>query len=207
MSVTTISTAGIADDAVDNTKLDLTSNYAFTGTISGTGFNHLITTTISSNVTSVDFNSTYINSSYKTYKIIFRGITLASNDNLALRIGSSGSLLTTNNHQKGGLANNFDGTVASVSGSSDTMFPFGGHAENTAASEVQSGEVTMYDLTTSNGNKTVIYMSARIGVNANRADYKCYINTTSQACDIISLLVAGGANMTAGNVSLYGLKS
>jgi|TARA_R100001460_G_C3501718_1_gene170469 hypothetical protein len=35
MSVTTIPTAGIADDAVGNTKLDLTANYAFTGTISG----------------------------------------------------------------------------------------------------------------------------------------------------------------------------
>ena len=37
MSVTTIPKAGIADDAVDNTKLDLTANYAFTGTISGAG--------------------------------------------------------------------------------------------------------------------------------------------------------------------------
>ena len=31
-----ISTAKIADDAVGNTKLDLTANYAFTGTITGT---------------------------------------------------------------------------------------------------------------------------------------------------------------------------
>lgn len=35
MSVTTIPTAGIADDAVDNTKLDLAANYAFTGTVTG----------------------------------------------------------------------------------------------------------------------------------------------------------------------------
>tara|TARA_R100000329_G_C7575591_1_gene203887 strand:- start:75 stop:737 length:663 start_codon:yes stop_codon:yes gene_type:complete len=34
-----ISTAKIANDAVDNTKLDLTDNYAFTGTISGAGSN------------------------------------------------------------------------------------------------------------------------------------------------------------------------
>lgn len=32
-----ISTAKIADDAVGNTKLDLTANYAFTGTVSGAG--------------------------------------------------------------------------------------------------------------------------------------------------------------------------
>jgi len=34
-----ISTAKIADDAVGNTKLDLTANYAFTGTITGTATN------------------------------------------------------------------------------------------------------------------------------------------------------------------------
>ena len=32
-----ITTAKIADDAVGNTKLDLTANYAFTGTITGAG--------------------------------------------------------------------------------------------------------------------------------------------------------------------------
>ena len=37
MAVTTIPKAGIADDAVDNTKLDLASNYAFTGTVTGAG--------------------------------------------------------------------------------------------------------------------------------------------------------------------------
>jgi len=37
MTVTTIPTAGIADDAVGNTKLDLTENYAFTGTVTGAG--------------------------------------------------------------------------------------------------------------------------------------------------------------------------
>jgi hypothetical protein len=37
VSKTTVATGGIADDAVGNTKLDLTANYAFTGTISGLG--------------------------------------------------------------------------------------------------------------------------------------------------------------------------
>ena len=37
MAVTTIPTAGIADDAVDNTKLDLADNFAFTGTVTGAG--------------------------------------------------------------------------------------------------------------------------------------------------------------------------
>jgi len=37
MAVTTIPTAGIADDAVGNTKLDLSANYAFTGSVTGAG--------------------------------------------------------------------------------------------------------------------------------------------------------------------------
>lgn len=190
-------------------SMNLADTFNFTGTVSGAGgFVHLVTTTISSSVSSVDFNSTYINSDYKTYKIIYRGVTLSSNDNIALRIGSSGTLLTTSNHQKGGMADSFSSTAfAGISGASDDKFNFGGHHENTAGGEVQSGEVTMYDLTTNNGNKTVIYMSARVGVSSNRFDVKGFINTTSQACDIISFMVSGSQNFTAGEVSLYGVKS
>ena len=37
MSVTTIPKAGIADDAIDNTKLDVSGNYDFSGTVNFTG--------------------------------------------------------------------------------------------------------------------------------------------------------------------------
>jgi hypothetical protein len=37
MAITRIITPSITDDAVDNTKLDLASNYAFTGTVTGAG--------------------------------------------------------------------------------------------------------------------------------------------------------------------------
>ena len=46
MTVTTIPTAGIADDPVGNTKLDLTANYAFTGTVTGAGKVLKITTAV-----------------------------------------------------------------------------------------------------------------------------------------------------------------
>ena len=36
MALSKIDTNAIADDAIDNTKLDLASNYAFTGTVTGT---------------------------------------------------------------------------------------------------------------------------------------------------------------------------
>ena len=62
-----ITTAKIADDAVGNTKLDLTANYAFTGTITGTGMALLLDATISSAVSEYDISSTYINSTYDNY--------------------------------------------------------------------------------------------------------------------------------------------
>jgi hypothetical protein len=56
MTVTTIPKAGITDDAVDNTKLDLASNYAFTGTVSGAG-KIVKSSRILNNSGNIDFNN------------------------------------------------------------------------------------------------------------------------------------------------------
>ena len=65
MTVTTIPTAGIADDAVGNTKLDLSANYAFTGTVTGTPqvFVQITKTTLSGTATAWNpiFTSDYDN--------------------------------------------------------------------------------------------------------------------------------------------------
>tara|TARA_B100000963_G_scaffold168117_1_gene146053 strand:- start:739 stop:1296 length:558 start_codon:yes stop_codon:yes gene_type:complete len=56
-----ITTAKIADDAVGNTKLDLTANYAFTGTITGAGkLGQVLTQTPTSSQTSA--TSSYVDS-------------------------------------------------------------------------------------------------------------------------------------------------
>ena len=44
LSSASVTTAKIADDAVENTKLDLTADYAFSGTISGAGGGKLLQT-------------------------------------------------------------------------------------------------------------------------------------------------------------------
>jgi len=209
MSKTQIPTNGIADDAVGNTKLDLTANYAFTGTVTGTpsDFVKLITTTISSNVGSVDFGSTYINSTYKVYKIYYRGIILTGTDNIGLRIGASGTLLTSSNYQKGGFAQSYESTSFSgVSGTTDSGYFFGGHHENSAGGQEMSGEITMYDLVNNTPNKAVVHIGNRVGTGANRFDVKGFMNPNTQTCNIISLFTIGSENMSAGQVSLYGIK-
>ena len=51
-----ISTAKIADDAVGNTKLDLSADYAFTGTVTGAG-GLVSATEVDASGTQVDFTN------------------------------------------------------------------------------------------------------------------------------------------------------
>ena len=127
MSKTTIPTGGLADDAVDNTKLDLTSNYAFTGTITGaSSLVKILNTTISSDVSQVDFEPSNF-TDYKVYILIGNRIQ-ASDDavDVGLRIKDSAYLTSEygrmfNNSSSGGtgailmndngLGNNTSGSV------------------------------------------------------------------------------------------------
>ena len=64
-----VSTAKLADDSVGNTKLDLSADFAFTGTVSGAGsLNLLQTTTIANGATSVIFSDLNV---YAVYKVEF----------------------------------------------------------------------------------------------------------------------------------------
>tara|TARA_R100001129_G_C5193003_1_gene211361 strand:- start:50 stop:634 length:585 start_codon:yes stop_codon:yes gene_type:complete len=86
-----ISTAKIADDAVDNTKLDLTANYAFTGTISGTSTSTVFQLEsdaqqdINNNVeTIITFNSATIDTA---------SITSTTNNNVVITAATAGTYL------------------------------------------------------------------------------------------------------------------
>jgi len=58
MALTTLPTAALANDAVDNTKLDLADNYAFTGTVTGASdFEKITETVLTSDASSVEFTS------------------------------------------------------------------------------------------------------------------------------------------------------
>ena len=59
MAIDKIITSSIADDAVGNTKLDLSENYAFTGTVTGAGKVLKITTSAYESVTSTS-GSTFV---------------------------------------------------------------------------------------------------------------------------------------------------
>jgi hypothetical protein len=71
MSKTQIPTNGIADDAVGNTKLDLTANYAFTGTITGvpSGLTKISSYSIPASTAEFNLNGIFT-ADYENYLIV-----------------------------------------------------------------------------------------------------------------------------------------
>ena len=74
MALTTLPTAALADDAVDNTKLDLAANYAFTGTVTGASQFTLLSTATASNDSTINFNNTIITRTYDHYMFVFNNL-------------------------------------------------------------------------------------------------------------------------------------
>ena len=76
MAISKIDTAGLVADAVDNTILDLASNYSFSGSISGASDVVLINTTTSTDgVNTIELNDIF-SSTYRYYKIICTDLAL-----------------------------------------------------------------------------------------------------------------------------------
>ena len=93
MALTKVLEGGIADDAVGNTKLDLSEDYTFTGAVSGT-----ITTTNSgglsvTGVAHVDFTS--LPSGIKRVFVNFYGVSAGSDVAALIRLGTSSGIVTS----------------------------------------------------------------------------------------------------------------
>ena len=91
MSKTTIPTGGIADDAIGNTKLDLTANYAFTGTITGDNNNlvKIAGTEVTSSAAGVELQSCF-NTTYDSYMLVVRRfVPVTNNQELQMQIMTS----------------------------------------------------------------------------------------------------------------------
>jgi hypothetical protein len=92
-----VSTAKLADDSVGNTKLDLSADYAFTGTVSGAGgLVKLFSQTDVSASSAYDIDSTYINSTYDDYQFYIEGTVSSNGQYLGLRFFTSGSVVSAN---------------------------------------------------------------------------------------------------------------
>ena len=109
MALTKILTGGIADDAVGNTKLDLSEDYTFTGAVSGT-----ITTVNSGGVSvsgTIGADFTGLPSGIKRIFVNFYGASAGSDTGALIRLGTSSGFVSSGY----GSLSRYDGGGASDS--------------------------------------------------------------------------------------------
>ena len=215
MSVTTIPKAGIADDAVDNTKLDLTANYAFTGTVTGASDIVLIKTiTVSSSVASVEFKNgvdgVVLDSTYTNYKVVGSNFdTTVAGDELVGQIsndtGSSyktsgyrgTSNQTYNNGSASGTAVHNWTNGIQLARNMDTSATETGYFEWTINKPSTSSLQPLLSIGTNRDNNTTAYATLYISGG--------FYNDTNIVVDAVRVISSSG-NIDGGVFKLYGYK-
>ena len=208
MAVTTIPTAGIADDAVGNTKLDLTANYAFTGTVTGVqDFVKISTNTISSAVGNTSFSG--VSDTYDIYMVQMRNVQFSADAKMKCRIGTSSSYESSNYRLSGTSGRADSSAIDKDSKYTDSTFDIsGGWTVGGASNENYNARVYFYNLRATTGYKH-IYCNATF---VNDADYVVFGNwsgklpSQTQYTHIQFGDLTGSANMDSGVFTLYGLK-
>jgi|TARA_R100000084_G_scaffold107808_1_gene68833 hypothetical protein len=212
MSKTQIPTGGIADDAVGNTKLDLTANYAFTGTVTGTNgsWNKISTNTISSAVNVVEW--TGIDDTYKIYAVVGNNMQLDGDGGIGFRIGTSSGYVDSA-YRFTGFASTVDNTnisgIGNVSSNrwalSGTHFNFGG-----AGHENANFVAYFFNLRGSSGFRVFQAHTSFTDTSDNQIHTfltgRLYEASPSAKDRIQFGNIGGGQNMDAGDFTLYGVQ-
>lgn len=202
-----ISTAKIADDAVGNTKLNLASDYAFTGTVSGTDMQLLHTTTVSSNVGEVQIDG-HFTSAFKNYKIIGSNIHTTADCNLNLKFMSGGSLLTGSLHRSNRIRTVESlSTVANQNESTDTEFAKAGGTVGSDTGEEANFEMIIYDPLATDNFKHFSSLSNSVnsGGSCEIGLMTGFYNSGQVALSGIEIDPSSG-NIASGIFKLYGLR-
>ena len=203
--VTSVETQNIKFDS-DTTAFTIGSD----GVLSGTGSPAMVKLLEAdiSNVAQYDIDSTYINSTYDTYKVIGRLVLASDNQNLFLRFFSGGSILDGSVY-----AREAESTGSSThDGSNSTSIlaiPNGFNVGN------NGGEGTTFEFLIQNVNNT----TQPACVNGQSANFESSVGNhfgavysgtllKAQASTVVNGLrfVSSSGNLSTGNIKLYGIK-
>ena len=203
--VSNIETQNIKFDS-DTTAFTIGSD----GVLSGTGSPAMVKLLEAdiSNVAQYDIDSTYINSTYDTYKVIGRLVLASDNQNFYLRFFSGGSILDGSVY-----AREAESTGSSThDGSNSTSIlaiPNGFNIGN------NGGEGTTFEFLIQNVNNT----TQPACVNGQSANFESSVGNhfgavysgtllKAQASTVVNGLrfVASSGNLSTGNIKLYGIK-
>lgn len=185
------------------------------GTTDGTNMVLLNTTTISSSVSNVNFDSTLITSTYKSYKIIAVNLHVASDSNsLGVQLSAdNGTTMQTSSYDRisfNAAVDNASNSVSSrYSDAGDTKCEIVGLANplGNAADEAGSFELDMYHLTDANFKKIFLFKSVYTANNSKRSvNLGATGLNSSLAFNYVRVKVETG-NIESGQISLYGVRT
>lgn len=206
MAIDKIITSSIADDAVGNTKLNLASNYAFTGTVTGAGDpSQLVlinTQTVSSNVSGVEFQDK-ISSTYKLYLVVLNGIQKDQESHMRVQFMNGGSPISSTNYDYAygvGMRSRSNTTWSNRSENNQFMQFIEGTSGDPA------GAFFYVDTLHMNSNDTFIY-----GTETHfRSDGAIIVSFTGRYTGTNSFtgmrFITSAGNYSAGTFSIYGVK-
>ena len=193
MAITRIIKPAITDDAVDNTKLDLASNYAFTGTVTGTPSDmvKISTTTISSAVATVEFTS-LDNTTYPVHVVHMQNVELvANNKEFCCQVGTDSAYRTDNYRTTGVAGRAGSSTVDGVTNHTSSEIKLNGTFTQGQASYGNfSGFIFFYNMADTDHTN----LSGRNGAGEAHTKVR-FGNLTSDS------------NMSSGKFTLYGMKA
>ena len=193
---------------VASTGIDLSDSFAFTGTVSGAGYD-LLNTVTASNDANVTFNSTYITSSYKKYIVSVIDLVpstdaqhlkfLASTDNFSSDLGSYQRSISHENNQSSG---NLDEVNASAN-----MDPLQITGSGSCGSA--TGEGACFDFHLFNPSGSLYKNVAILGTFMDNATSMRMIIgsaniTSTSAVNAIRFFMASG-NIASGTFKLFGV--
>ena len=205
MAITRIITPSITDDAVDNTKLDLASNYAFTGTVSGAGGTYnLISTTDATSASSVSFTNL---SGTGTNIIHVKNLYDSSDSDFRFRFITSGGEVTDSNYEfaQAMRSSSNSGTVG-TSTSADYGQIFNAIDDNGSGENIRSS-CTIYIPKVASGNNPTLYgVGYQQAHNGNKNTVKfASIQTNTTAVVTGIKFFPGSGNFAQITASLYGV--
>jgi hypothetical protein len=184
-------------------NLPAISGASLTGLPASGGLITLASTTISTPVAAVAFNSTYINSTYDNYKVVFHGLApSADNQDLGLLMSvDNGSSFAT--HVGGHMAHLLSGTATYYTGST-SYITFGVDEESSTDGNV-SGYLDIFGV-----NSTTQFKFATGQCLVKNQDGTYYYYTiygyigSTTAVNYVKVFTSVGGNLATGTVTLYG---
>ena len=201
MPFTKIDTPSLQADAVDNTILDLTSNYAFTGTITGaSSLVKISNTTISSDVGQVDFEPSNF-TDYKVYILIGNRLQ-ASDDNITIKLRIKDTAYRDNEY--GRMYNNSTGSGTSAIVINDPSL--GNNTSGSLVYEDFSFQATMFGFEVN--RRWRMFGQCTYGNTSSvkkGADFSGGSNYSTEITGVRVFPSAG--NFKSGQITLYGLET